>query len=198
MSQNASKRDRNVPPGILNEARRTIVNKVTGETVFWNQYGYETKGELSEATVDCQQGGGPPPHYHTTYNERFEGVEGRVTMFIGDKAIHLDPGESQLVPMGAKHRFTSEEGIIKARVQIFPFSLGFERSLYILFGLAGDDQLDKEGMPKSIIQTAIISSMSDMLFPGIGGAFMNMLVGILAWYGRISGEEERLLQKYWD
>ena len=198
MSSRTSKRDRNVPPGILNEARRTIVNKVTGETVFWNKYGYETKGELSEATIDCQSGGGPPLHYHTTYNERFESVEGRFTIFVGDKVRHLNHGETSFIPMGTTHRFTSEEGVSRAKGQVLPSSPGFERSLYILFGLAGDDQLDKEGLPKSLVHTAIISSMSDMLFPGIGGAFMNMLIGVFAWYGRVSGEEERLLQKYWD
>ena len=198
MSQKTLKRDRDVPPGILDESRRTIVNKVTGETVFWTKYGYETNGQLSEAMVDCKQGGGPPLHYHTTYNERFEAVEGQATIFVGDEIRRINPGESSFVPMRTKHRFTSEKGVIKMRGEVFPSSRGFERSLYVLFGLAQDDQTDTEGMPKSLMQTAIISNMSDMKFPGVSGVFMNMLVGVLAWYGRVSGEEERLLQKYWD
>ena len=200
MSQKIQKRDRNVPPGVLSEARRTIVNKVTGESITWLKYGYETNGELSEATVDCNEGGGPPLHYHTTYNERFEAVEGQATIFVGDAKTpkRLNPGETAWVPMGTHHRFTSENGVIKMKGQVIPSLPGFERSLYILFGLAQDDQCNKEGLPNSIVQTAIISRMSDMKFPGLSGVFMNMLIEMFAWYGRVSGEEERLLQKYWD
>ncbi len=198
MSQNTAKRDRNILPGMLDEARRTIVNKVAGETVVWKKYGCETNGELSEAIIDCTTGGGPSLHYHTTYNERFEAVKGQATICVGDEVRHINPGETSVIPMRTKHRFTSEVGVIQMRVQVFPFSSGFEQSLYILFGLAQDDQLDKEGFPRSLVHTAIMSSMSDTLFLGLGGAFMNMLIGVFAWYGRVSGEEEKLLQKYWD
>ena len=200
MPQNPTKRDRNVPPGILNEARRTIVNKVTGETVVWTKYGYETKGELSEAIIDCLKDGGPPQHYHTTYNERFMPVEGECTVFLGDSQTpqRVNPGESVWVPMGMKHRFTAEKGDVKIRGQVVPSSPGFEQALYIMFGLTMDDQSNSDGLPKSLVHTAIVSQMSDMKFVGFGGMIMNALVGLLAWYGRVTGEEERLLQRYWD
>ena len=194
------KRDRNIPPGVLNEARRTIVNKVTGETVVFHKYGHETKGEYAEVTIDCLPGGGPPLHYHTSYNERFEGLEGEATVYAGglDNPVIVKPGDVVFVPMGMNHRFTSKKDTVKIKGQVLPAHSGFERSLYILFGLNEDSLTDKEGMPKSLVHTAIISEMSDMKFPGIGGVFMNTLLMALAWYGRWSGEEEKLLRTYWD
>ncbi len=194
----AQKRDRNIPPGVLDASRRTITNKTSKEVITWHKYGYETNGQLAEATIDVLPGGGPPLHYHTTYNEKFEGLEGQATLYVNDKVVKLNPGETLFVPMGTRHRFTSENGLVKLKGQVLPASAGFERSLYILFGLNNDDLAGPDGLPKSLVQMAIIGEMSDMRFPGLGGMFVNLLTKVLAWYGRVSGEEERLLQKYWD
>ncbi|KAI9881685.1 MAG: hypothetical protein M1823_006604, partial [Watsoniomyces obsoletus] len=89
----SGKRDRNIPPGVLNAERRIIKNKTTGETVTFHKYGYETNGEFAEATIDCRPGGGPPLHYNTTYNESFEGLEGEATVYVGglDKPQKVNP-----------------------------------------------------------------------------------------------------------
>lgn len=197
----SEKRDRTIPPGVLDEKRRTVYNKVNKETITFTKYGYETDGAMTEAIIGVAPGGGPPPHYHVTYSEKFEPIDGILTVVLGDKDEHrkIGPGETAWVPMGTKHRFTNDtEGWINSKGSVFPASAGFERALYILFGLADDDLVQKDGMPKSLVQTAVISKMSDMKFTGISGMLLNALVDVLAWYGRWSGEEERLLQKYWD
>lgn len=197
----SKQRDRTVPPGILDPKRRTITNKNTGEVVTWRKYGYETNGELAEAEISCAPGGGPPLHFHTTYNEKFEAVEGITSLYLGDakEPITLLPGQTAWVPMGTKHRFTNlQKELIRMKGQVIPASAGFERSMYILFGLNEDGMANKEGVPKSIVHTAIISKMSDMKFAGVSGMIMNAMLSAFAWYGEWSGEEERLLQKYWD
>src|SRR4051794_371481 len=93
-----SERDRNVPPGIKDEKRRTITNKNSGETITWNTYGYESEGREAAALLVCKPGGGPPIHYHTTYAERFEAVEGEMGVLLGKdlgnlETVHLKPGE---------------------------------------------------------------------------------------------------------
>jgi quercetin dioxygenase-like cupin family protein len=189
-----------IPPGVLNEKRRTIYNKMNNESITFTKYSYETNGDFTEMLIGVAPGGGPPPHYHNTYGEKFEAIDGELVVVIGESREHkkIGPGESAWVPMGTQHRFTNEgEGWVQAKASMIPASPGFERALYIVFGLAEDDLVVQGGLPKSLVQTAIISSMSDMRFPGISGWFLNSVVDVLAWYGKWSGEEERLLQKYW-
>jgi quercetin dioxygenase-like cupin family protein len=196
----ASKRDRNIPPGVLSADRRTIVNKMMGERAEFRKYSYETEGKTSEITIWVRPGGGPPSHYHTTYAERFTVDDGELIVKLGNaKTITLKAGQSADVPTGVTHTFTAEgDKEVKFHASVIPAHPGFERGLYILYGLSGDDLLTPQGLPKSMIHTALIVDMSDMFFPGAQGLLMNCMVRILAVYGRWSGEEEKLLQKYWD
>ncbi|EXJ77059.1 hypothetical protein A1O3_10217 [Capronia epimyces CBS 606.96] len=198
---NPAKRDRTVPPGVLDPARRTIINKNTGEIVTWNKYGYETAGEAGMATATCLPGGGPPLHYHTSYSERFQPVDGELGVILGDSGPrHLMPGEGADVPIGVPHRFfndSDKEVVFKAWV--LPAHAGFEQSLYIMFGLNSDGLADPEtGMPYSILHTAVVADLGDMRFPGFKGGVVNYFIRVLAAYARWSGIEEELLTKYWD
>lgn len=198
-------RDRNIPPGVKDEKRRVITNKNSGETITWTKYGYESDGTEASALLVCKPGGGPPTHYHTTYAERFEAVEGELGVMIGKdlnslKPIHLKPGEKADVPIGTVHRFFNDgDKDITFKGYVLPAHPGFERSLYILFGLNNDGLGDpKTGMPLSLLHTALIGDMSDMRFPGFQGGMMNYVGKLLAMYARWTGVEEQLLKKYWD
>ncbi|EXJ81699.1 hypothetical protein A1O1_07764 [Capronia coronata CBS 617.96] len=198
------KRDRRVPPGVLDSARRTICNKRFGEIVTWDKYGYETNGAEAVATASCLPGGGPPLHYHTTYAERFQPIDGDLSVMLGDGAkqthIVVKPGEAVDVPIGAKHRFFNEsDKEVKFRGWVLPAHAGFEQSLYILYGLNNDGLGDpKTGLPSSLLHTAVVANLGDMRFPGLAGGMTNYFVKILAWYARWTGVEEELLKKYWD
>ena len=195
----AGKRDRNIPPGVVDPERRIITNKVMQDRIHFHKYGYETNGEGLEATLWCKPGGGPPLHYHNTYKERFTAIEGDLVVELNDEKIVLKAGESAEVPIGARHRFTAEGADeIRFKGEVLPAHAGFERSLYIMYGLANDGLAGPDGLPKSPVQKALIANMSDMSFPGGTGMIMNAVIGMLAAYGRWSGEEERLLKKYWD
>lgn len=202
LKMSAPKRDRNIPPGVLDEKRRTIRNKNTGETITWKTYGYETKGEKAVAELVCNPGGGPPLHYHTTYAERFEAVDGELGVTIGAKreTLRLKPGERADVPIGTVHRFFNDgDKDITFKGFVLPAHAGFERSLYILFGLNNDGLADpKTNLPHNILHTALIGDMSDMKFAGFQGRLMNYMGKVLAAYARWTGVEEELLQKYWD
>lgn len=67
-----------------------------------------------------------------------------------------------------------------------------------MYGLANDGLSNEHGVPRSMVHSALVADMLDTRFVGGRVAIMNMFVSILAAYGRWSGEEERLLQEYWD
>ncbi|OAP55379.1 hypothetical protein AYL99_10352 [Fonsecaea erecta] len=197
----STKADRNTPPGIRDEKRRTIINKNTGETITWTTYGYESGGKEASAVLVCKPGGGPPVHYHTSYAERFQAVEGELGVILGNREpIHLKPGESADIPIGTSHRFFNDgDKDVTFKGFVLPGHAGFERSLYILFGLNNDGLADPEtGMPHSIVHTALIGEMSDMRFPGFQGGLMNYVGKVLALYARWTGVENELLRRYWD
>ena len=148
------------PPGVREPSRRRIVNTVTGEDVTFEKYGYETEGRFTQAVVTCQPGGGPPLHYHRIQTERFTAIEGDATIRLGnepERAVLI--GETIEVLPGTLHRFSAGEKPSKFRVEFIPASEDFEKSLCVLFGLARDGLVDTEGLPKSMVNMALVGSM---------------------------------------
>ena len=201
-TMSTSKRDRNVPPGVLNESRRTLTNENTGERIVFKKYAYEAddNGRDAVATIVCQPGGGPPLHYHKSYAERFEAIDGDLGVMLNGKKLLLRPGDKADIPIGSVHRFFNNgDKDITFMGSVVPGHPGFEKGLYILFGLNNDGLADpKTGMPYNILHIALIGEMSDMRFAGFQGTLMNYLTGFLAAYARWRGVEEELLKKYWD
>ena len=137
--------------------------------------------------------------------EKFEAVEGELGVLIGKdenslKTICLMPGETAAVPIGTHHQFFNDgDEDITFKGFVIPAHAGFERSLYILYGLNNDGLADpKTCMPYSILHTALIREMSDMRFPGFKGGLMNYVGTLLATYARFKGMEDELLKRYWD
>ena len=186
------------PPGVTDVARRTIVNPVTGEDVYFARYSQETGGKYSEAIVTCTPGGGPPLHYHLTYAERFTAIEGDLLVQLGDTPLRsVRPDEVVDIPIRTPHRFSAGEQGAKFKVHVLPADEGFEQSLYILYGLARDGELNTDGLPKSLVQTAVVGSLGGMSFPGASGAVLNAMTSALAVYARWSGVQDALITKYW-
>lgn len=183
-----------------NPKNRTISNKVTGETVTWVKYSHETNGEETVLLVDQLPGGGPPMHYHRTYDEYFEAVTGLLGFTVNGKEYTLQPGEARMVKIGNTHRFHNDTSeLIQLRVTVRPAHAGLEKGLTILFGLANDGLVDETGVPNNVVDSAIFSSaeMTDTAFAGFQGWIMNHLVSVLAWYARWTGRQDRYLEKYW-
>lgn len=191
-----------VPPGVTDPSRRYIENPVAGEQANIVKYSSETDGKYSLAEATCVPGGGPPIHYHRHYEEIFTAVEGDFLIYTSDdpkaRPIHLPPGETFTVPIGSLHRFSAGPEGAKFTCRIEPGDEGFEKSLYILFGLARDGQLGKDCLPRNPLYTAVVGSLGGMYFPGAAGALTNGVTTVMAAYARWSGVQDELLKKYWE
>jgi hypothetical protein len=62
--------------------------------------------------------------------------------------------------------------------------------------LEEDGECDEKGVPKNFVHLCLLADLGDMKFPGMM-ALLGPLAKIVAAYGRWTGEEERLLKKYW-
>jgi len=187
------------PPGVRDESRRTLSNKIVKDLVFFEKYGAETNGEYTRVRVQVKPQGGTPMHYHRSYSEYFSPTQGILGVVVGSRTLNMTPGESAEVPMGTYHRFfnpsMTEDCSFVGEAR--PAHEGFERGLYIIYGLANDGLCNEVGMPKSLLHLCLITNMSDMFFPGWMGSIGLPFMKLIAAYGRWSGEEESLLKRYW-
>ncbi|KAK9341900.1 cupin 2 conserved barrel domain protein [Lipomyces starkeyi] len=190
-----------LPPGLVYEARRTIVNPEIKDSIFFTKYGAETNGEYTELIVTLSPNGGNPPHYHTSYTETFTVLDGDLGVVLkGGSKLILKPGESRTIAINEEHSFfnPSSEATIKFVTTIRPAHIGFEQSLYILYGMAADGLCDDKGVPKSFLHTCIIVCMSDMWLAGTAFSIMAPVIKAVGAYAKWRGIEDSLLKKYWD
>jgi mannose-6-phosphate isomerase-like protein (cupin superfamily) len=67
---------------------------------------HDTSGDYDIAVLESAVGvPGPPPHYHTTYNELFLVLEGEMEFIVDGKKINLGPGDSIDLKMNQTHTF---------------------------------------------------------------------------------------------
>ncbi len=100
------------------------------------------------------------------------------------------------VERGQVHRFYnpgSERIIFQVRIE--PGSAGFERSLYLLYGLTQDGYARENGLLKEFDHTAIFLNLSDTRVPGLLN-IMNPLFKRAARNAERSGLQDELLERY--
>lgn len=177
--------------------KRTIVNPVIKDIVTFLQTAEESGGKITEAVITLMPGGGNPLHYHKTYSETFAPMEGDLGLKLGKKATKiLKAGETYTVePMSRHSFFNPTDKEIKFNIKLRPGHTGFENSLRILYGLAGDGLTNNKSIPKRLKHAAIIVCMSDMNVPG----FLTLIYPLLkrmANKAKADGEEQKLIDKY--
>jgi len=104
-----------------------------------------------------------------------------------------------VVTPGEWHRFfnpsQTESIVFEAKVE--PAHAGFEKVLFIWYGLANDGYGDATGTPKNLFYLLMLTNMGDMGFPGVGGWLLGLTAGLVGWIAWVTGEEERLTRKYY-
>jgi quercetin dioxygenase-like cupin family protein len=79
----------------------------------------------------------PPLHLHRNEDEGFYVIAGRITLYLPDRVIDLEPGDFVLAPRGVPH--TYRVGDEPAHVLTTSTPSGFER---FVLAVAGLEQLD--------------------------------------------------------
>lgn len=179
----------------------TIVNPVTGETVYFVRTAADTDGELVEIEVRVEADGAvAAAHVHPYQSERFEVLEGTLEFRRGRDKVVAGPGEVVTVPAGAAHSFRNVGGTTaRFRCEVRP-AVQFERFLETLFGLAADGRTNAKGMPNPLRLAVIANAhFDDVRLPHVPafaqkaalvtGAALGRLVGFEATYEPTRGLE---------
>ena len=175
---------------------RKIYNPLQKDQVIFLKTHADTNGEYTLVEVELADGGGVGLHYHKTYSEKFDCLEGEVQVQLG-KAIHsLQPGQSATAAPNINHLFRNRSGKpCKFLVEIRPASRGFEQSLQVGYGLAADGLCKPNGFPKDKLALAWLFDISESNLPGWMSIF-EFILRKQAKKAREKGTDKQLTERY--
>jgi quercetin dioxygenase-like cupin family protein len=175
---------------------RKIYNPIQKDYVTFLKTAADTHGEYTLVEVELANGGGVGIHYHKTYSEKFDCLEGELQVQLGKEIYVLKQGGSAMAEKNINHLFRNRSGqACKFRVELRPASRGFEQSLQIGYGLANDGLCKKNGFPKDAVSLAWLFDISESNLPG----WRSMFEPLLRWQAkkaRKKGIDKQLLEKY--
>ncbi|UCZ52471.1 cupin domain-containing protein [Bacillus shivajii] len=177
---------------------KTITHKLTGEEITFLKSSEDTRGEYEYIEVYLPpKGEGPPLHYHRSFEEEFEVIDGELKLIIGEEERILTAGELLTVPKKTHHMFlnASNERPVTFRVKLTP-AHHFETSMRIIYGLIEDGEVDEKGMLKSKMYTAIVLDMQDSRIVQVPKIVQKFVLDRLAKRGKKQGIDEMLIKKY--
>jgi mannose-6-phosphate isomerase-like protein (cupin superfamily) len=156
----------------------------------------ESGGERTLIEVEVAHGGGNDPHYHLTYDEHFEVLEGALEVLVGKGTVTLRPGEKAVATKNTLHRFRNPtKGPARFLVELRPGHSGFEKAIKVAYGLASDGLASANGTPRNLYYTALLMEWSDIRLPGIY-TVVGPLFRLLARRARRKGIDRELEARY--
>ena len=134
-----------------------LENPVTGEILIFHKTSRETGGEaVLVETIVRPDGFVAAAHVHPHQTERFEVLEGRLGLRVGDEEIVAEPGDVLTVEPGTPHRFwNAGEEEARFQCEVRP-ALQFESLIETMFTLAAEGKTNRKGMPNPL-QLAVIA-----------------------------------------
>src|SRR5450631_3668180 len=100
---------------------RKIYNPIQKDQVTFLKKHADTNGECTLVEVELANGGGVGLHYHKTYSEKFDCLEGEVQVQLGKTLHKLKSGESATAQQNINHLFRNRSGkSCKFRVELRP------------------------------------------------------------------------------
>lgn len=136
----------------------TLENRATGETYTFLQRAGDTKGELLQLRWSARPGGQVGEHVHPLQEERFEVIEGELTVSMGRQETTCHVGECVAVPPGARHYFANRGSApVTAILELRP-ALRMEQVFETLAGLAREGKAGKDGLPRNPLQLAAFAN----------------------------------------
>jgi mannose-6-phosphate isomerase-like protein (cupin superfamily) len=175
---------------------RRIYNPVQRDAATFLETSQETSGARTLAELEIAPGGKVTPHYHLSYSERFNVLEGHLTVEIDSVRHELNPGEEAVAAARSVHAWSNPgEDRSVVRIELRPGSPGFEKGLRVAYGLAADGLVRKNGVPRNPLHASLVLEMGEVRLPG-GYAALERLLGLLARVARWRGVDRELERRY--
>ena len=139
-----------------------IENPVTGERLHFLATSADTGGEAVVVEMTLRPDGFVAAgHVHPFQSERFEVIQGRLGLRIGDQELLAEPGDVATVAPGTPHRFwNAGEDEARFLCEVRP-ALGFESLIETMFTLAAEGKTNRKGMPNPLRLAVIAKAHFD-------------------------------------
>ncbi len=150
--------------------QRTFVNPAINDSATFIETSEETKGAYTLIEIVLGKSDGPPLHYHKSFSEKFECMDGVLYVQVKKDIKRLNVGESVTIPVGTSHRFfNTSENPVRFHITLVPGYTGMENFIKIFYGLAADGLTDEKGKPKNFAHLAVaLRLISDSNAPWVG------------------------------
>lgn len=176
----------------MTDTSRIIASPVLRDRITFLNTTVETNGEYLRFQVELEPGGGVLRHFHTTFTELFEVVEGELGVELDGKQRHLPAGQSVRIESYSVHRFFNDTARrVTFLTEVRP-ARQFEKNLKITYGLARDGKTDARGIPINLLHLAVIFQYAETYIPGFPAPLQKMPFAVLALVARLFGVDRRL------
>ena len=149
----------------------------------------DTDGRYMQSETRVRPGGAVSVvHRHPGCTERFEVLEGTLTVQLDGEARTLSPGEQVTIPPGTAHHYanTSQEDVV-FRFDVWP-AARFEAMVVTLFALGMEGRTDSKGAPSPLQMAVILDEYGDVMeLVGPPRWLQRLAIPLLARLGRARG-----------
>ncbi|MBU2062523.1 MAG: cupin domain-containing protein [Bacteroidetes bacterium] len=157
---------------------------------------FESKEKLVFRTVVKPSGGQAGVHYHTKITEEFKIISGELMVNLNGKKLTLKSEDHYVIKPFDRHQFLNEsKNDVVFEVMVSP-SMDIKRGLQVIYGLATEDKVYKNGLPKNLLSAAIAIQMMDAYVPKIPLSIQKIGIGVLAFLGRKTAVQKKLISRY--
>jgi quercetin dioxygenase-like cupin family protein len=124
----------------------------------------DTDGRYMQSETRVRPGGAVSvAHRHRECTERFEVLEGELTVQLDGQTRTLLPGEQVTIAPGAAHHYANRSGAdVVFRFDVWP-AARFEAMVVTLFALATEGRTDDKGRPSPLQMAVILDEYEDVL-----------------------------------
>jgi quercetin dioxygenase-like cupin family protein len=149
----------------------------------------DTDGRYMQSETRVRPGGAVSVvHRHRECTERFEVLEGELTLQLDGQTRSLLAGEQVTIAPGVAHHYanTSDEDVV-FRFDVWP-AARFEAMVVTLFALGTEGKTDAKGAPSPLQMAVILDEYGDVLeLVGPPRWLQRVAIGVLARIGRTRG-----------
>jgi quercetin dioxygenase-like cupin family protein len=149
----------------------------------------DTDGRYMRSETRVRPGGAVSvAHRHLECTERFEVLDGELTVQLDGQTRTLLPGEQVTIAPGVAHHYANRSGAdVVFRFDVWP-AARFEAMVVTLFALATEGRTDAKGRPSPLQMAVILDEYDDVLeLVGPPRWLQRLAIPLLARIGRARG-----------
>lgn len=181
------------PAGPMTRAGDVFESPATRETGRIITGAADTDGRYMQSETVVRPGGAVSvAHRHPALTERFEVIEGELTMRLGSETRTLYAGDQVTIPPGTAHHYanTSQQDTV-FRFDVWP-AARFEAMVVTLFALGMEGKTDAKGAPSPLQMAVILDQYRDVMeLVGPPRWLQRLVIPALARAGRARGLQAR-------